>query len=70
MFLLEGSYGPLNLSTGVGLSPGLITDVLDPLLGHKNLLSNLHKNNEGIPCIKKKRKNESATCHLIQRFVG
>jgi len=45
---------------GVGLSLSLVTGIPDPLLAHKNLLSNLHKNNKGIQCIKKKGKNESA----------
>ena len=47
-----------------------VTGVPDPLLGHKNLLSNLYKNNKGIPCIRNNRKNESVPYHLIQRFVG
>ena len=43
LLLLKGSQGLLSLNAGVGLNPSLITGVLDPLLGHKNLLSNLHK---------------------------
>ena len=49
LLLLKGSQGLLSLSARVGLSPSLITGVPDPLLGCKNLLCNLHKNNEGIP---------------------
>jgi len=42
----------------VGLSPSLVMSIPNPLIGHKNLLGNLHKDNKGIPCKKKKEKQK------------
>ena len=50
VFLLHGSQGLGDLGTVVGLSLGLVSDVLDPFLSYKNLMGNLHKNDKKIPC--------------------
>ena len=56
VFLLHGSEGLVGLGAEVGLNPGLILSILNLFLSYKNLLGNLHKNEKGILC--KKRKKE------------
>ena len=46
VLLLNSSQGPVGLGTEVGLNLSLISGILDPLLGHKNLLDSLHINNK------------------------
>ena len=41
----EGHGVGIGVGVGVGVGVGLITGVVNPLFGHKNLLSDLHKNN-------------------------
>ena len=48
MPFFKGSESLLNFKTGVGLSFNLIMSVPDPLLGHINLLSELHDNSRVI----------------------
>ena len=56
VFLLHGFEGLVGLGVEVGLNPGLILSVLNLFLSYKNLLGNLHKNEKGIPCKKRKEK--------------
>ena len=46
--LLGSSQGPIGLGAEVGFNPSLISGILDPLLGHKNLLDSLHINDRGV----------------------
>ena len=57
LILLKGSEGLLNLSTGVGLGLNFIIGILDPVLGYKNLLGNLHKSSKKV--IKRKNYNSN-----------
>ena len=59
VFLLHGSEGLVGLGAKVGLNPGLIPSVLNLFLSYKNLLSNLHKNEKGIPCKKRKKEKKN-----------
>ena len=74
MILLKGSEGLLDLSTGVGLGLNFIIGILDPFLGYKNLLGNLHKSSKRV--IKRKNMivtnniNEGTSKHLTQKGVG
>ena len=56
VLLLSSSQGLAGLNTEVGLNPSLIPGILDPLLGHKNFLDSLHRNNRGVRYKKKKKK--------------
>ena len=46
ILLLNSSQGLAGLSTEVGFNPSLIPGILDPLLGHKNLLDSCTKTTE------------------------
>ena len=48
----------------VDLVLSIISGLLDPLLGHKDLLGNLHKDDKATPC---KKKRERAYFYLIKR---
>ena len=49
IFLFKCAQGLVGLGVEFGLNPGIIPGVLDPLLGYKNFLDSLCKNNKGIP---------------------